>query len=76
MCKKLKKLNLFLFAVLMIGMLAGCVQKVSESGNYPDSTGNSAESKKQLEESLVVLEELGNVLNSLDTVRDQDLITP
>lgn len=60
----------------MIGMLAGCVHKESKSGNYPDSTINSAESKKQLEESLMVLEDLDNVLNSLDTVRDQDLITP
>ena len=76
MCKKLKKLYLLVFAVLVVGMPAGCVQKVGESENYTNSNGNSAESRKQLEESLMVLEDLENVLNSLDTVRDQDLITP
>jgi len=64
------------FAVLVVGMLAGCTQREGKSENHPDSISNSVESKKQLEESLMVLEDLGNVLNSLDTVRDQDLITP
>ena|GEM_PF-3086784 len=73
---KLKKLYLFVFAALVVGILAGCIQREGKSENYPASIGNSAESKKQLKESLMVLEDLENVLNSLDTVRDQDLLTP
>lgn len=74
--QELKKVYLFVFTVLVVGILAGCVQKEGESENCPDSNGNSVESKTQLEESLMVLEDLENVLNSLDTVRDQDLIAP
>lgn len=123
-----KKLSMFLFTVLLLGLLAGCglnednVIKSSESNpsslssvktsekpvyetplpkasenrpdintasekpvtetplpeaseNPPGSNIESAESKKHVDDTLKMLEELDNDLSSLDTVQDQDLIT-
>lgn len=45
------------------------------SENGPDNI-NCAESKEHIEDTLNMLEEMVDVLNSLDTVRDQELIAP